>query len=489
MNRRGFLKTLGWAATAAALPRIASGQVQATKRPNILVMLSDDMGWRQVGCQGGAIIPTPNIDRLAREGVSLTQFYVQPVCTPTRSAFLTGRYPFRTGTEIRFGGNDAAGMLLDERTLAQALKDAGYWTAIVGKWHLGSWKKAHLPMQRGFDHQYGHYGATIDYALKTRGRVYDWHRNESPLDEDGYSTDLIGAETARLIAEHDDEKPFFIYVPFNAVHSPHNQAPKDLLKKYAGNKGLKNPPQAANVDIMDRAVGRILKAVDAKGIRDNTLVVFFNDNGGPKGAVFNNGPYRGFKTNYLEGGMRVLCLLRWSGALKAGSRNDGMFHCVDLYPTLVNLVGGSLTHHLPLDGVDIWDALAKGAPSPRKEIAHSTKTIRLGDWKYIDKDEEYYGWKAEVSRLYNIRQDSGETNNLLDKYPKKVKEFEARMQYWAGQVRPSEEHQPIPDFPPYIYGEDENQHVPRSLKRKIDRVRQSGETSKKRAPQRKRRTE
>jgi arylsulfatase A-like enzyme len=467
MNRRGILKVLVCAATVLALTDMASGQTQATKRPNIVVMLSDDMGWGQVGYQGETIIPTPNIDRLAKEGVSLTQFYVQPVCTPTRSAFLTGRYAFRTGTEIRFTANDTAGMLLDERTLAQTLKDAGYWTAIVGKWHLGSWKKEHLPMQRGFDHQYGHYGALIDYSLKMRGPVYDWHRNEKPLDEDGYSTDLIAAEAARLITEHDGEKPFFIYVPFNAVHGPHDKAPKNLVAKYDNNEGIKNPLQAANVDNMDRAVGRILDAVDARGVRDNTLVVFFNDNGGPKNAVFTNGPYRGYKNNYLEGGMRVACLLRWPGELQAGSENGDMFHCVDLYPTLVNLAGGTLDQALPLDGLDMWNALAKGTPSQRNEIAHSPKTIRMGDWKYIDEDEEYYGYKAEVSQLYNIRQDPGEARNLLDTYPGKVKEFQARMQYWTERVRPAEEHEPIPDFPPHIYGKDENRHIPPRLIQKI----------------------
>jgi arylsulfatase A-like enzyme len=191
------------------VPVLFSQGILHAEQPNIVVMLSDDMGWGQVGCQGGSAIPTPNIDRIAIEGIRLTQFYVQPVCTPTRSAFLTGRYPFRTGTETRVSGNDIAGMLLDERTLAQALHDAGYLTAIVGKWHLGSWKKEHPPMQRGFEHQYGHYGASIDYARKTRGAVYDWHRNEKPIDEEGYSTELIAKETVRLITEHDGGKPAY----------------------------------------------------------------------------------------------------------------------------------------------------------------------------------------------------------------------------------------------------------------------------------------
>ena len=454
-----------------------SSQAAKTEQPNILVILADDMGWGQPGYQGGAIIPTPSIDSLAREGTSLTQFYVQPVCTPTRAAFLTGRYAFRNGSMIRFGFNNISGMLQDERTIAEALQDAGYWTAIVGKWHLGSWQKEHLPMQRGFDYQYGHYAAVIDYKYKMRGDVYDWHRNEEPLDEDGYSTDLIGAEAARLIKEHDGTKPFFMYVPFNAPHGPHTMAPEEVTRKYSKEK-VKSPGQAANVEIMDKAIGRILDAVDAKGIRDNTLVVFFNDNGGPKLAVHRNGPYKGYKTEYYEGGVRVACLLRWPDKLEAGSTNDEMFNCVDLYPTLLNLAGASLEQPLPLDGYDIWKSLTEGTPSPRTEIAHSTKTIRMGDWKYIDETEEYYSFKAEVSQLYNIAEDPGEENNLVDQYPEKVEEFKSRMAYWAALERPAEEFVPIAGYPVYICGEEENAILSDALKEKIDRIRKSGDSFK-----------
>ena len=297
-------------------------QQSPLQRPNIIVMMPDDMGWGQVGVQGGTVVPTPNIDRIAKEGANLTQFYVTPVCTPTRSTFLTGRYPFRTGTEVRFNANDTAGMLLDERTLAEALQEAGYWTAMVGKWHLGSWNKAHLPMQRGFDHQYGHYGASIDYASKKRGQIYDWHRNEKPLDEDGYSTTLIAKETSRLIKAQDGKNPFFIYVPFNAVHSPHHAAPRDIVAKYKIPGDKNKPWPRANIEIMDQAVGTILKALDDKGLTDDTLVIFLNDNGGPENAVVNNGPYRGFKTGFYEGGIRVLNVMRWPGKLKAGTENN-----------------------------------------------------------------------------------------------------------------------------------------------------------------------
>ena len=202
----------------------------SAKKPNILVILSDDMHWHHPGFNGGPVA-TPNLDRLAHEGVRLTQFYVHAVCSPTRAALLTGRYPFRNGMEERSHGNDIAGMLTDERTLADALKEAGYFTAIIGKWHLGNWYDHHLPRQRGFDQQYGLYGALISYYDKVRARTYDWHRNGATLREEGYSTELIAREFARVIETYDAEKPFFIYVPFNAVHGP-DEAPPELTAKY-----------------------------------------------------------------------------------------------------------------------------------------------------------------------------------------------------------------------------------------------------------------
>jgi arylsulfatase A-like enzyme len=414
-------------------------------------MLSDDMGWGQPGFQGGKVVPTPNLDRLAKEGVSLTQFYVQPVCTPTRACFLTGRYAFRTGTVIRFTANDTAGMLLDERTLADALKEAGYFTAIVGKWHLGEWKKEHLPMQRGFDYQYGHYSASIDAFTHKRGEVLDWHRNEQPVIEQGYCTYLIANEVDRLLSKHDRSKPFFFYVPFHAVHAPH-QAPAEMLKKYEhlGRRGK----QRAQLASMDIAIGRILKSLDKNGQRANTLVIFFNDNGGPSGVA--NLPYRGVKCAYHEGGIRVACLWSWPGKFKGGMVVDELLHVVDMYPTLIKLAGASLKQKLPIDGRDIWPTLTQGKPSPRKEIAHGLKVIRMGDWKYIAGDAKYYRWSADEAQLYNIKEDPYEKNNLIDKYPEKVKMMKEELAYYAKQARPAEKKSKIPNFPVAVYGEQEN---------------------------------
>nr|MDQ3621594.1 sulfatase-like hydrolase/transferase [Verrucomicrobiota bacterium] len=258
-------------------------------KPNIVVLLADDMNRHFPGFNGGRA-ETPNLDRLAKEGTSLTQFYVHSVCSPTRAAFLTGRYPFRNGMEERSHGNDTAALLPDERTLAEALKQAGYDTALIGKWHLGNWYQRQLPLQRGFDHHYGLYGALISYYGKTRERYYDWHRNGETIREDGYTTDLFAGEFERMIAARSSDRPFFYYVALNAIHGP-DEAPPELAEKYrkllahSADGGRPNRREFlavkhAMLEAMDTAIGRMLAALKNKGVLDNTLIVFFNDNGG-----------------------------------------------------------------------------------------------------------------------------------------------------------------------------------------------------------------
>jgi arylsulfatase A-like enzyme len=415
------------------------------RKPNVVLFLSDDMGWGQLGYQGGTQVKTPSIDRIAREGVTLTQFYVQAVCSPTRAALMTGRYPFRNGMEERTHGNDGAGMLADERTIAQALREAGYATAIFGKWHLGIWHKKHLPLQRGFDHQYGFYGAVIDSFTRMRGATYDWHRNEQPLHEPGYSTFLIADEFARVLKQQDRAKPFFFYVPFNAVHGPH-RAPPEYLEKHRGNA------QLAMLDCMDVAIGRMIAELEKQGVLDNTLVIFMNDNGGP-GRVA-NAPYRGSKTETYEGGVRVACAMRLPGRIKAGSTTDAMLHAVDIFPTLTRLGGASLAQPLPLDGRDAWPAIAEGKPSPHTEIVLSvpgfedsetgTPAIRVGDFKLVG-DE-----------LYDIRRDPYEKQDLAAKHPDKVASMKARLAALAKERRTPEKHDRISTERLVVYGAEEN---------------------------------
>jgi len=214
---------------ACVAPALALGA--DAPRPNIVFLLADDLGWADVGFHGGEI-STPQLDKLARAGARLEQFYVQPVCSPTRAALMTGRYPMRYGLQVGVVRPWAQyGLPLEERTLPQALKEAGYTTAICGKWHLGHFRREYLPTQRGFVHQYGHYNGALDYFTHIRDGGFDWHRNDQACHDEGYATHLLAREAVRIIREQPAGKPLFLYVPFNAVHSPH-QVPENYLNPY-----------------------------------------------------------------------------------------------------------------------------------------------------------------------------------------------------------------------------------------------------------------
>ena len=312
---------------------------------------------------GGKEVPTPNIDRIAVEGVKLTQFYVQPVCSPTRACLLTGRYAWKNGMEVRPTAESRHGMLLDERTIAEALREVGYHTWMVGKWHLGEWQRPHLPLQRGFDHHYGHYSALIDSFTHMRGPVLDWHRNGRPVVEEGYSTFLLAGEAEQLIDRYDGSSPFFLYLPFNAVHGPH-QAPEEYLAKYAhlGRRG----PQRAQLECMDQAVGRVLRALEPQGLAG------FHAGDVHEMTTAGHGLPRtvhtgAFKSHYHEGGVRVPAAMRWPDQIPAGSASSEMLHIIDLFPTFAGLAGARSDSGLPLDGRDALGhhRQERSEPTPR----------------------------------------------------------------------------------------------------------------------------
>jgi len=294
-------------------------------QPNILILLADDLGWADLGFRGSDI-ETPNIDRLAREGLTLNRFYAMPICTPTRSALMTARDPMKMGTIYAgFQPWQNGGVSPDEHFMPESFKAAGYQTAMIGKWHLGHTIEPLVPNARGFDHFFGHLNTQIDYFDYTVAGGYDLQENGvSVKREDQYITDVHGAEAVRYIEDlRDPDKPFFLYVPFLAPHSP-MQAPKALEDKYKKrlNRPFPKRTYAAMVDSLDQAVGQVLDSLDAQGLTENTLVFFFSDNGGLKAFGADNSPYRGGKLETFEGGIRVNAVMRWPGQITAGTTTE-----------------------------------------------------------------------------------------------------------------------------------------------------------------------
>lgn len=420
---------------------------QPTK-PNIVFIVADDLGSFDVSWRGGKI-PTPNLDKLALAGARLEAHYVLPVCSPTRAALMTGRYPMRHGLQEGVVRPWARyGLPLDERTLPQALREAGYETAITGKWHLGHFERDYLPTRRGFDHQYGHYMGAIDYFKHDRDGGFDWHRDDKVCREEGYSTDLIAAEGAHLVEKRDTQKPLFLYVPFNAVHSPLQVAERHqaLFPELKPNRRK----YACMLTAMDEGVGKIVAAVEKAGIRDNTLFVFTSDNGGPNpGPLTDNGPYRAGKGTLYEGGVRVAAFATWTGKIPAGTIDQPM-HVADWYPTLVKLAGGKLAQAKPLDGMDLWPVLTGKSGAGQREILINTTdnggAIRVGDHKLV-----VAGKKVE---LFNLKQDPGEKTNLAGSESSRVRELSDRLEKYRREAVPSKQKpQPARYKAPAIWGE------------------------------------
>ncbi len=434
-------------------------------RPNVVFLLADDLGREDCGFMGGREIKTPHLDKLAAAGAKLDAFYVQPVCSPTRAAFLTGRYPMRHGLQVGVVRPWAQyGLPLEERTLSQALKEAGYATGIVGKWHLGHFAPEYLPTRRGFESQYGHYNGALDYFTHVRDGGFDWHKDDKVCRDEGYTTHLLGREAARFVAEHAGKKPFFLYVPFNAVHTPH-QAPEKYLEAYPNLKGERKK-YAGMLAAMDDAVGQIVEAVEKAGVRKDTLFVFSSDNGGPQpGVVTDNGKYRAGKGTLYEGGVRVVAFATWDGHVKAGSTVTEPLHIVDWYPTLVKLCGAKAEQKLPLDGRDLWPTLTEGKPSPHDAILLNTTpnagALRAGEWKLVVRngaDDPDGGEPKKAGpktvELFNLKNDPYEKTNLAENQTEKLKELQAKLAGFAKEAVPPKAKPKSKDFvTPKVWGE------------------------------------
>jgi arylsulfatase A-like enzyme len=420
----------------------------ASPKPNVVFILADDLGSFDVSWRGGEI-KTPNLDKLAMAGARLEQFYAQPVCSPTRAALMTGRYPMRYGLQVGvIRPNAQYGLPLEERMLPEALREAGYTTAMVGKWHLGSFDTNYWPNARGFDFWYGHLFGALDYFKHIRDGKHDWYRNGETNHDEGYSTHLLAHEAVRLLRDQPKDKPLFLYVAFNAVHAPH-QVPPEYKKPY---EHLPEPRRtyAGMLAAMDEGVGKIIAAVGESGRRKDTLFIFSSDNGGPRpGIVTTNGPLRAGKGTVYEGGVRVAAFATWEGRIPARQVQTPM-HMVDWYPTLLKLCGASSKQKLPVDGRDIWPSLTRGKASLHDEIvlnlAPNNGAIRSGEWKLVvnDGDNRERRRRRNSSgtnelanvELFNLMKDPAEKTNLVAREPRRADKLRARYDELATQAVP-----------------------------------------------------
>lgn len=466
------------------------------KQPNILFILADDYGFNDIGYHGSEI-KTPNLDLLAGQGVKLENYYVQPICTPTRSQLLSGRYQIHTGLQHDIIWWEQPNALPnDSPILPEKLKESGYSTHMVGKWHVGFYKEEYVPTSRGFDSFYGFYGGGEDYYKHDvhgwfnhtfygydmrDGTKVDWSANNT------YSTELFARQAIDVVAKHDEDKPLFLYVALQAVHSP-MEVPERYKEPYSFIKNNYRRTYAGMVACMDEAVGNITQAFQKSGLWNNTLLIFSTDNGGEVLAGGNNWPLRGWKHSLWEGGMRGVGFV--SGPLATrGVTNHGLMHVTDWYPTLVRLAGGNLNGTKPLDGFDQWDAISRGEASPRNEILHNIDVmfpsrgdclysdtfnntiraaIRVGDWKLITGDPNNGSWvpppelansfmpdPSESSSknlwLFNIAKDPTERNDLSSVYPNIVVQLLDRLLYYNQTAVP-------PRFPKYDPRSDPSLH-------------------------------
>lgn len=409
-----------------------SATTLAAEKPHIVHIVADDLGWKDVGFNGCVDIKTPNIDQLASRGAKLTNFYAQSMCTQTRAALMTGRYPYRYGLQTAvIPSVSTYGLDTTEFLMPQCLKEAGYRTALIGKWHLGHADRKYWPRQRGFDYHYGPMIGELDYFTHQEHGVLDWYRDNKPLREEGYTTELLGADAVKLIEHHDPKVPLYLYLAFNAPHTPY-QAPDSYIDRYANIADPTRRVYAGMVTCLDDQIGRVVEALEKNGLRDNTLIVFHSDNGGTKNAMFagvmadlskitipcDNGPYRDGKASLFEGGTRVCAFANWPGRIEAQSV-DGMMHVVDLFTTFAALAGASTEKCKPLDGLNVWKTIANGAVSPRTEFFYNIEpfraAIRQGDWKLI--------WRTTLPStvfLFNLANDYSEETNLADIHPERV---------------------------------------------------------------------
>jgi arylsulfatase A-like enzyme len=455
------------AALAETAPAPASaGAVAASRSPNIVLIVADDLGFNSVGYRGGWL-RTPEIDRLAARGVSLDRFYVSPMCSPTRAGLMTARYPMRYGMArtvvrpwLRYGLPPA------EHTIPELLAEAGYrHRGVFGKWHLGHLSPEWHPLAQGFTAFEGLYNGAADYRTRVRDGEVDWHVDREPRDPQGYTTDLIADAAARFIRQRAAQAPFFCYVPFTSPHDP-LQAPPSYVARYANlddRPGDGRPSDlqvlAAMITCMDDGIGRIMKAIDEAGIANNTLVWFISDNGGLRRFAPANRPLRDGKLTVYEGGVRVPSAAWWPGVIEGGRHVSEPVMNLDILPTLLRAAGRTTPLPGPVDGHDVLDLLAgRSAALPVRDLYFFTGQSGLEQeqiaitsadgWKLVVlgpdiRRPEGFRTPQHTVQLFHLTEDPSESRDLAASHPDRVAELGRRLIAFrnsepAGAVEPAE---------------------------------------------------
>jgi arylsulfatase A-like enzyme len=451
MNRRDFLKALGFGAAAIALPGCTSNSrrlrgIASGDKPNIILILADDLGYGDVGCYGSKVINTPYIDALAKGGMRFTDFHANgPMCSPTRAAVLTGRYQQRCGIEgvLSVKSNRDTGMAPEEVTFAEVLNGAGYATACLGKWHLG-YRVPFIPVNQGFDTFRGFMAGGSDYHSHiNRSGEPDWWKDDKLVPEKGYSTDLLTDHAIRFIKQNKD-RPFCVYIPHQAVHFPF-QGPNDEADRVIGGNywskakygrrydDVKDRKAAYKemIESLDANVGRIVAVVNRLGLKKRTLIFFTSDNGAYR-WVGSNLPCRGQKTDLWEGGHRVPTVAYWPGRIRPGTVTGETTMTMDLFPTMAAMAGAKLPNALKLDGVNLLPLLLEGRKLPERTLFWRFRrqhAVRKGPWKLLVRGGDQY--------LFNLDDDIGEEKNLLDAKPDIVDLLRAEFLAWEKDVTES----------------------------------------------------
>jgi arylsulfatase A-like enzyme len=402
-------------------------QAQPSRKPNILIIVADDMGYADCGVQGCKDIPTPSIDSIAKNGIRFTNGYVSgPYCSPTRAGLMTGRYQTRYGHEWNPGPGTAEnplGLSLKETTLATRLRALGYATGLVGKWHLGHATNYH-PLDRGFQQAYSFKGAAHPYFP---GKGAPIQRGREDTVEKEYLTDALRREALAFIDAHKKE-PFFLYLAFNAVHTP-LEATEKYLERFPNIKDEKRRTYAAMLSAMDDAIGAVLARLREAGIEENTLIFFISDNGGPTNVNgSNNFPLRGVKATTWEGGIRVPWMMQWKGRLPAGKTYDQPVIQLDMLPTSLAAVGAEVRPEWKIEGVNLLpylDGKKEGPPHSSLFWRFGKQTaVRMGDWNLVEAN----GSNGKL--LFNLRDDIGQTKDLSAAHPERVRELQAAWDEW-----------------------------------------------------------